>query len=61
MKKFFALLTIAGMFFFFGCGSANQEAAAEEVEAVEQVVEEGVEDAEEVVEDAEAEAEEVID
>jgi hypothetical protein len=61
MKKFFALLTIAGMFFFFGCGSASQEAAAEEVEVIEQVAEEGLEEVEEVAEDAAAEAEEVID
>jgi outer membrane lipoprotein-sorting protein len=60
MKKLFALLTIAGMLFFFGCGQAQQE-AAEEVEATEEVVEEAVEDVEEVVEEDVAEAEEVID
>ena len=56
MKKIFALLTIAGMLFFFGCGPAQQE-ATEEVEAVEEVVEE----VEEIVEEVEEEAEEVID
>jgi|GEM_PF-1812049 len=61
MKKIFALLTIAGMLFFFGCGSANQETAAEEVEAVEEVVQEGVEEVEEIADEAVEDVEEVIE
>ena len=31
MKKLFALLTVAGMLFLFGCNSATQQEATEEV------------------------------
>ncbi len=55
MKKFFALMTIAGMLFFVGCGPAKQE-PAEEIETTEEVVTE----TEEVVEETEEKAEEVI-
>ncbi|HSV89083.1 MAG TPA: hypothetical protein VLH61_10615 [Bacteroidales bacterium] len=52
MKKIFALLTIAGMVFFFACAPAQQPEEAEEPEAVEEVVpmEEEVPAEEEVVE-----------
>lgn len=61
MKKIFALMTIAGMLFFFGCGSATQETAAEEIETVEEVVQEGVEEGEEIADEAVEGVEEVID
>ena len=57
MKKIFALLTVAGMLFFFGCNSATQQEAAEEVEQTEEVVEEAVEETEEAVEETVEEAE----
>ena len=60
MKKIFAVLTIAGMFFFFGCGSAQKE-SAEQVEAVEEVVEEAAEEVEDDVDEVEDQVEEVLD
>ncbi|MDX9940895.1 MAG: hypothetical protein RBS53_01605 [Bacteroidales bacterium] len=61
MKKLFALLTVAGMLFLFGCNSATQQEATEEVDQVEAVVEEGIEEVEEVVEEVESAVEEIVE